>query len=271
MAGLGRRTHYRKHLTDKVLYDLPEPKSYERIAKVVATRGGNQFDIILAGTASTKVLAILPTKFHKLVWVKRNDYVIVETGFDDNDEVNNDEDNDNNENNDYAKEEEEQKDNQDSVAVDSKSNDNNNVADEEKETGIRFIISHILYKDQVKHLRSKKLWPENDPEFFEVDTDTRNNRNTAENDINGTNNNVDRIDDTANNDDQQQQQQHNNDGGGDDNDDEDGIVYNEMYEDDLNDDDLFVNTNRIARLEIDENSDGDYDASSDEEEAGEGE
>ena len=125
MAGLGRRTHYRKHLTDKVLYDLPEPKSYERIAKVVATRGGNQFDIILAGTASTNVLAILPTKFHKLVWVKRNDYVIVETGFDDNDEVNNDEDNDNNENNDYAKEEEEHKDNQDSVAVDSKSNDNN--------------------------------------------------------------------------------------------------------------------------------------------------
>ena len=271
MAGLGRRTHYRKHLTDKVLYDLPEPKSYERIAKVVATRGGNQFDIILAGTASTKVLAILPTKFHKLVWVKRNDYVIVETGFDDNDEVNNDEDNDDNENNDNAKKEEEQKDNQDSVAVDSKSNDNNNVADEEKETGIRFIISHILYKDQVKHLRSKKLWPENDPEFFEVDTDTRNNRNTVENDINGTNNNVDRIDDTAHNDDQQQQ--HNNDGGGGggDNDDEDGIVYNEMYEDDLNDDDLFVNTNRIARLEIDENSDGDYDASSDEEEAGGGE
>jgi probable RNA-binding protein EIF1AD len=263
MAGLGRRTHYRKHLTDKVLYDLPEPKSYERIAKVVATRGGNQFDIILAGTTSTKVLAILPTKFHKLVWVKRNDYVIVETGFDDNDEVNNDED-DNNEDNNNLKKEEEQKDDQDSVAVDSKSNDNSNV-DEEKETGIRFIISHILYKDQVKHLRSKKLWPENDPEFFEVDTDTRNNRNT-ETDTNDTNN-VDRVDDTANNDDQQQ---HNNDGGGDD-EDEDGIVYNEMYEDDLNDDDLFVNTNRIARLEIDENSDGDYDASSDEEGVGEGE
>jgi probable RNA-binding protein EIF1AD len=259
MAGLGRRTHYRKHLTDKVLYDLPEPKSYERIAKVVATRGGNQFDIILAGTTSTKVLAILPTKFHKLVWVKRNDYVIVETGFDDNDEVNDGDDD--NEDNDNAKKDEEEKVDQDSVAVDSKSNDNNNV-DEEKETGIRFIISHILYKDQVKHLRSKKLWPENDPEFFEVDADTRNNRST-ENDTNDTNN-VDRVDDTANKDDQQEQQ-HNNDGGGDD-DDEDGIVYNEMYEDDLNDDDLFVNTNRIARLEIDENSDGDYDASSDEEE-----
>ncbi|MGK3744688.1 MAG: putative RNA-binding protein EIF1AD [Bacillariaceae sp.] len=256
MAGLGRRTHYRKHLTDKVLYDLPEPKSYERIAKVVATRGGNQFDIILAGTTSTKVLAILPTKFHKLVWVKRNDYVIVETGFDDNDE-----DNDN------AKKEELKDDQDSAVDVESKSNDNNHV-DEEKETGIRFIISHILYKDQVKHLRSKQLWPENDPEFFEVDTDTRNNRN-IENDTNDTNN-VDRVDDTVNNDDDQQQQPNND--GDDDDDDEDGIVYNEMYEDDLNDDDLFVNTNRIARLEIDENSDGDYDASSDEEEEeGEGE
>jgi translation initiation factor IF-1 len=256
MAGLGRRTHYRKHLTDKVLYDLPEPKSYERIAKVVATRGGNQFDIILAGTTSTKVLAILPTKFHKLVWVKRNDYVIVETGFDDNDE-----DNDN------AKKEELKDDQDSAVDVESKSNDNNHV-DEEKETGIRFIISHILYKDQVKHLRSKQLWPENDPEFFEVDTDTRNNRN-IENDTNDTNN-FDRVDDTVNNDDDQQQQPNND--GDDDDDDEDGIVYNEMYEDDLNDDDLFVNTNRIARLEIDENSDGDYDASSDEEEEeGEGE
>jgi probable RNA-binding protein EIF1AD len=256
MAGLGRRTHYRKHLTDKVLYDLPEPKSYERIAKVVATRGGNQFDIILAGTTSTKVLAILPTKFHKLVWVKRNDYVIVETGFDDNDE-----DNDN------AKKEELKDDQDSAVDVESKSNDNNHV-DEEKETGIRFIISHILYKDQVKHLRSKQLWPENDPEFFEVDTDTRNNRN-IENDTNDTNN-VDRVDDTVNNDDDQQQQPNND--GDEDDDDEDGIVYNEMYEDDLNDDDLFVNTNRIARLEIDENSDGDYDASSDEEEEeGEGE
>ena len=80
MAGLGRRTHYRKHLTDSVLYDLPEPKEDERIAKVVATRGGNQFDIILASTEgggnNPSGLAILPTKFHKLVWVKRNDYVI---------------------------------------------------------------------------------------------------------------------------------------------------------------------------------------------------
>jgi hypothetical protein len=75
MAGLGRRTHYRKHLTDAVLNDLPEPKEHGRIAKVVATRGGNQFDILLSTTVekvrSPQLALFLPTKFHKLVWVKR--------------------------------------------------------------------------------------------------------------------------------------------------------------------------------------------------------
>jgi len=86
MAGLGRRTHYRKHLTDSIIYDYPEPGDNERIAKVVATRGGNQFDILLPIDAKDAdaqqpqgQLAILPTKFNKLVWVKRNDFVIVET------------------------------------------------------------------------------------------------------------------------------------------------------------------------------------------------
>ena len=103
MAGLGRRTHYRKHLTDKVLHDFPIPSHDECIAKVVATRGGNQFDIVVASSSSlssdknkngtedatttttttttrTPQLALLPTKFRKLVWLKRNDFVIVQTG-----------------------------------------------------------------------------------------------------------------------------------------------------------------------------------------------
>ena len=51
MAGLGRRTHYRKHLTDSIIHDFPEPGDNECIAKVVATRGSNQFDIILPLTS----------------------------------------------------------------------------------------------------------------------------------------------------------------------------------------------------------------------------
>jgi len=220
MAGLGRRTHYRKHLTDSVLYDLPEPKEYERIAKVVATRGGNQFDIILAETSSsnteiinTSGLAILPTKFHKLVWVKRNDYVIVQTGID---KITDDD----------SGEEDGQKDVEENVSETSVNND-------AKRTGIRFIISHILYKDQVKHLVSKGLWPKNDMEFSvnenintEPTTVGNNNKKNDDEDI------VYKIDNKDNN---------------------DGITYTDY--DMENDDDLFVNTNRIARLEIQDSDD----------------
>ncbi|CAJ1952466.1 unnamed protein product [Cylindrotheca closterium] len=189
MAGLGRRTHYRKHLTDSVLNDLPEPKEIEKIAKVVSTRGLNQFDILVASQGDevdanrTPQLAILPTKFHKLVWVKRNDFVIVETG------------------------------------------DDSTENGDDKKDGIRFMISHILYKDQIKHLKSKSLWPVNDPEF----------ESEAGEEV---------IEDPKEED--------------------DGIVYGNDYYDmgEENDDDLFVNTNRLARLEIQDSSDSE---SSDEE------
>ena len=190
MAGLGRRTHYRKHLTDSVLNDLPEPQEDERIAKVIATRGGNHFDVLIANSSTTTPqLAILPTKFHKLVWVKRNDYVIVRTTGDDGGEGN----------------ESEEK----------KPADNNG--------GIRYMICHILYKEQVKHLKSKDLWPEDNKEFSSPEVDDS--EQVVEED--------------------------------------DGIVYS-GYGDEAEDDDadLFVNTNRINRLEIEDSSDDD---SSDEE------
>lgn len=209
MAGLGRRTHYRKHLTDSVLYDLPEPKEDERIAKVVATRGGNQFDIILASESSSSDtgnpsgLAILPTKFHKLVWVKRNDYVIVQTGID-------------------KPPDDEAGDEKDGEATEPQEDQTaeTTTGDDPNETGIRFIITHILYKDQVKHLLSKGLWPKHDPEFSE--TGNSSSEPEPSNDDGIVYNTEDAYDD--------------------------GIVYTEYDMD--NDDDLFVNTNRIARLEI---------------------
>ncbi|CAB9524570.1 Probable RNA-binding protein EIF1AD [Seminavis robusta] len=196
MAGLGRRTHYRKHLTDSIIYDFPEPGENERIAKVVATRGSNQFDIVLSSSddhqPSTEQreshLAILPTKFNKLVWVKRNDFVIVETGVE-NDEPKNDAD-----------------------------------------TGsIRYIISHILYKDQVKHLQTKGLWPSKDAEFA---TDKIGLEDTAGQDGQDNNN--------TNNTDEANPPK------------DDGIVYDTGYEDD---DEYLVNTNRLAALKVDDSSD----------------
>ena len=182
MAGLGRRTHYRKHLTDSVLNDLPEPSEREQIARVVSTRGGNHFDICLAHD-ETIYLAILPTKFHKLVWVKRGDYVLVEVG--------------------------------DRLANEIHAEDTTKNKSED-DGGIRHMISHILYKNQVKHLKSKGLWPEDDPEFEKGSG---------------------------------AQEGHDNE----DLEEDDGIVYHE-YDDDV-DNNLFVNTNRIARLEIQESSD----------------
>ena len=76
----------------------------------------------------TPQLAFLPTKFRKLVWIKRNDFVIVECG-DEKDEI---------------------------------------QTDKKEGGGFRYVISHILYKDQVKHIKSKRLWPI-DP-FFADDT-----------------------------------------------------------------------------------------------------
>jgi len=262
MAGLGRRTHYRKHLTDSVLYDLPEPKEDERIAKVVATRGGNQFDIILAPkpTETTESsgnkrsgLALLPTKFHKLVWVKRNDYVIVRTGIDrnsgDRDDENTNEVGDEDENDDDD-EEAPTLVNADAIETGTSNNNNNGNGNE---TGIRFIISHILYKEQVKHLVSKGFWPKNDRDFSEHGNSTieqpqqNGTADPAKKDggdgivyaSNNNNSNTERDDYY-----------------------DDGIVYTEYDMD--NDDDLFVNTNRIARLEI-QDSDSEEEESSDEE------
>lgn len=219
MAGLGRRTHYRKHLTDSVLFDLPEPRKGERIAKVMATRGGNQFDIILSSFDESSFdednerkshLAILPTKFRKLIWVKRGDFVIVDTGKDDE-----------------------------------KEGDDEEHAGANNADGIRFIVSHILYKDQIKHLKSKGLWPTNDPEFAfgcsdditgDVENDYKENNQNKSFDYEGKNcDDDDKFGPYTTNSEVT----------------DDGIVYDSVD----NDNDLFVNTNRISTLKIEDSSD----------------
>ena len=226
MAGLGRRTHYRKHLTDSVLHDLPEPKPDERIAKVVATRGSNQFDIIVAcslvnqESGSDKEekyhtrepqLAILPTKFHKLVWLKRNDFVIVQTG--------------------EEQQESDEKSEDEEKHLTKTTNKNGT-----ENGGIRYMISHILYKDQIKHLKSESLWPDGDPEFNSDSAgrggDDGNAPQTKQSD--------------------------------------DGIVYADDYyggdqeygdeDDDNHDNMLFVNTNRIATMTIQDDDDSSDDS-----------
>jgi len=204
MAGLGRRSHYRKHLTDSVLHDLPElTNSNQRIAKVVGTRGSNQFELVVAppppppspnttNTTSTSTsttgdtdidadtdtnidigndididmtpqLSILPTKYRKLIWLKRNDYVICECAEDDNDD-NDDDDNDDDDDDDDRGQAQTQlqvnhatKNNENKTSSNKNTNSNSNTI--ESGGGIRYMITHILYKDQIKHLKEKHMWP----------------------------------------------------------------------------------------------------------------
>ena len=152
MAGLSRRTHYRKHVTDSVLHDLPEPGVEESIAVVVNTRGSNQFDIRLPHLSEIH-LAILPTKFRKLVWLKRNDYVIVKIASTD-DKTSEDKTSNATETSETGGRsmEEEEADTGTSMA----STDQASRVPEE--TGsIRCVVTHILYSDQITHLIAKGL------------------------------------------------------------------------------------------------------------------
>lgn len=278
MAGLGRRSHYRKHITDSVLNTCPEPGEGERIAKVVGTRGSNQFEIILSDTKSTcrgtvtstkgttnsgseKVgqrwgqqpqpqpqyhpphqpsivssartskLAILPTKYRKLVWVKRNDFVIVRCGQDD------DEDAPPSENEKEGNTMDRQEPSGVEEKVDEATSSRGTAA---IISGIRYEISHILYKDQVKHLQRKGLWPDDDP-LFSGEGVAVGSGAAMENDSSATNKK----------DEEEQEKDHDSyDGGGGDG---DGIVYDA---DDL----LFVNTNKISTMLIDSESESDSDS-----------
>jgi probable RNA-binding protein EIF1AD len=223
MAGLGRRTHYRKHLTDQVLFDLPVPnEETDQVGKIVATRGSNQFDVLLSDGTNSKVLAILPTKYRKLVWLKRNDFVIVESGL----------------------AEVEEAENQEAEAGGTVGQDVTvapaATMDDATGGGIRYMIKHILYKDQIRNLIDKGLWPVKDPEFHTEQTSTLLPGSGDDNDDNDRGMSVPMAPSAAA---------------------ADGIVYdanyNEEESEDDDDADLFVNTNRVAAIQLEDSSSSD--------------
>ncbi|KAL3765271.1 hypothetical protein ACHAW5_000272 [Stephanodiscus triporus] len=329
MAGSGRRSHYRKHLTDAVLHDLPEPDegSGRRIALVVGTRGGNMFDVVVAmpptaapapappttttttttrttsvtndvlasasasdddddddddgrrsgedgggggGGGATSIipspppppppptrdvpprssqLAFLPAKFRRLIWIKRNDYVIVECGDGGGDFAGN------------ARRGDGKSEGRDQSSSSSSSSGGGG--------GFRYVITNILYKDQVKHIKSRGLWPSSDPFFADEDcpmppvvavstagggvtrrkSDRRIGATTATDDS--------RPDDDDDDDDDDYCDAHNDRDGAYE---EDGIVF-----DDPLGEELALNTNRAAALRVEDSS-----SSSEEEEEEDG-
>ncbi len=149
-------------------------------------------------------LAFLPTKFKKLIWIKRNDFVIVECGDEEAEEI-------------------QQK-------VDDSSSGGG---------GFRYAITHILYKDQVKHIKAKGLWPL-DP-FFADDDQVSSVSSMGESPTKS----VKRDKNPMGSEDDDSQEEINDGGTYEDN----GIVF-----DDPLGNDLTLNTNRISTLRVEESS-----------------
>lgn len=62
-------SHSRRYLKTNALTDLPEPTEDEKIAQVLELRGSNLVEVECAD--GEKILCQIPTKFRKLVWIRR--------------------------------------------------------------------------------------------------------------------------------------------------------------------------------------------------------
>lgn len=77
MSGVKRRTKYRKNITEETYEGMPEINENQLIVKVKGSRGTNLFEVIKSPESEIE-LAMLPSKFKKLIWIKRNDFLIVD-------------------------------------------------------------------------------------------------------------------------------------------------------------------------------------------------
>eukprot|EP01116_Phalansterium_solitarium_P017164 TRINITY_DN415_c0_g1_i1.p2 TRINITY_DN415_c0_g1~~TRINITY_DN415_c0_g1_i1.p2 ORF type:complete len:190 (+),score=66.97 TRINITY_DN415_c0_g1_i1:128-697(+) len=102
-------SHSRKHLTRDALNSFPVPAETETIAKVVELRGSNICCVLYPD--GERVLAQIPNRFSKLIWIKRGSYVIVKQP--------------------------------------------PNITNYK----VRALVEHILFADQIKHIKSLNLWP----------------------------------------------------------------------------------------------------------------
>lgn len=101
----------RKNVKNDVLNNYPVPKGNQSIVRVSELKGGNICEVVTPDGA--KMLARVPAKFNKVIWIGRGDFLIVEP--------------------------------QEDVKMQSGQ--------------IRLLILHILYKEQILHLKANNLWP----------------------------------------------------------------------------------------------------------------
>uniref|UniRef100_A0A7S0V8E4 S1-like domain-containing protein n=1 Tax=Polytomella parva TaxID=51329 RepID=A0A7S0V8E4_9CHLO len=67
----------RKHVTNELFQEVKPPKENEFIVQVLGLRGGNIVNVQFPDGKET--LCLLPSKFHKKVWVKRGGFVLIES------------------------------------------------------------------------------------------------------------------------------------------------------------------------------------------------
>lgn len=167
MSGSGRKSQYRKSVTSAyLLEDERCPQDNEYIVSIVSNRGDSTFAIQFPAnyndnTGINTELANLPKKFNKLIWIKSGDHVIVE---------------DNNFRLGVA-----------NASGESEANatgSSNKTIKAESSTAsilpgnskVRFTITHILSKGNIKYLKAKGLWPfvdTNNEPFEAVSNKTR--------------------------------------------------------------------------------------------------
>lgn len=118
-------SHSRKHVTDRVLNEFPIPTDTQSVVRTFALRGNNVAEV--EDSEGSKYLVMIPQKFNKCVWISRGThsqgqifYSPFFTG--------------------------------DFLIVE--------PFDNYKTTGNRALVVAVLYKEQIKHLKSENLWPE---------------------------------------------------------------------------------------------------------------
>eukprot|EP00095_Tigriopus_kingsejongensis_P011625 snap_masked-scaffold638_size121162-processed-gene-0.15 protein:Tk11625 transcript:snap_masked-scaffold638_size121162-processed-gene-0.15-mRNA-1 annotation:"unknown" len=67
----------RKHVAREVLEDFSLPSSGQSIVRVLGGRGNNLHEV--EDAQGQKFLVSMPNKFRRSIWVKRGDFVVVET------------------------------------------------------------------------------------------------------------------------------------------------------------------------------------------------
>lgn len=125
MSGSGRKSSYRKSITDKFSTASPLPASPREVLRIRSCRGANIFEVESANGDID--LALLPNKFKNLIWIKRDDYVLVETSID--------------------------------APVNDTSSSSSSSTSPSSSGKIKYIIKTILNRDQIKHIQAEKLWP----------------------------------------------------------------------------------------------------------------